>query len=1429
MKQNFTRQCVRLLMLFVGLFALSSPGWAHEFEAGKKIFVKFDNTDWTNGGPTFKIEFNDGSNYSGKKDLTLFQDNSKNNEKIYYYEVPDDGRKYTKIGVYRYVGGQEHGYANNVAEAPDPSNKQSLLVIKGDYNNPYSDGWYKYETNIWLKFYSGSTNKYVKVENGTAKVNGSDVKGYNFGIVVSDPSSPNNQTEKFWYASTTSSNINVSKSGTSTFDLTDKSTKQNIKMDANASGDYIFTITTGRDNLPQNLTVVSDSPDLPRNIQRAGKAYLVGSNLNDNYPSPAWEFTGTGNIRNLARFAMRHSDKIGVVEYDASGYPIYYDFSSINHPGANVGGDDIREVYSQPGWEYTAQYNMSTHTLTFTPATFNVTDKTKALPYVGILGTNFRQATTDGRGYATRHKYKGSKNQDLTGNTNLGWQEAYVEYGANGYPLKDPNGEVYYNTVWPPRNNILMQSYLGSGDALNVSSNALTMKPQGTKTGVQWKTELQSNKNYTNLLPALEDGVTYVRYVVNNMWMLGDFKIWTGWGGVLKGVGDWGAMWDTHTYWGPVYQYKDNIQNKEYEERKANRPYQEIKVNTPYGTGNEAQNFYTQKVDANNPDSQSQRAYFQTMELFVPISTTTNKTFDFWNTKVDNNNKWGMSARQMNGAKLYCTAAPGGAVIDALAGGTNGDEVGYIPTLTSCPDGYYVKSYKITRHEFDPEVETTEYESLKPVTRNRAETSFNNARVAWSSKDYTYDDKIDAIKFNTDLFTPNFHDNKYVSDRIYKPGRYIFRLEVEFVNQLGETDRAIVWSPYVEIINSHVEIEPTAAQLIQLTDKTLGDYDYITYDEEYNNILVKVNNTTDNVVEKYSSVAANVTNEQINEIYEVSGKWTNKVLVRSEVPSAFYSQGIDQYVESFEVVVSNNDKREMKPFDEEYVIIMDRDIDLSNNPFYVEFNGKVLAQNANDYTSIGDTKYAPYAPHFMLPSFGSATLSFDADGNKTKEFTASHGDLSESATGSVDTQQTGITTNRHMLQADIVVNMPNIVETTNNDLRKAVFDALAFDIVKNDPDGGQSSTYAIKGEKDATSYSLSYKYQNPYDWMREAKAGETSKNNCGWVGKEHTWTIKNSNYGTSAITGIEPKLNGLVATIKAEPDFKAPVLDTEMKNLGEEAYSYTLTELEEGYQNLKLFINRMQPKLTGLKENEKDNFDKGVNMAQDEDVAFLVKVTVPEGFDQNMNINSVMTYDTAKDPSIQHPVLDYTTHYWNGYYQHINDLLNKLKIDVAYAYYFSAGGEAGSTSDDESANAKISSSDYVGLTSVNGFPKIRYDHQGDDQNKVVRRAAGDDPYTPANPTTTLTSGDNAFLLAPVYTTIKTYGNADGVPTGVEGITEDSYANVVTGNGYIEVEGSNVEIYNAAGMVIATAAGRYDVNPGVYVVRLNGKTVKVLVK
>lgn len=76
--------------------------------------------------------------------------------------------------------------------------------------------------------------------------------------------------------------------------------------------------------------------------------------------------------------------------------------------------------------------------------------------------------------------------------------------------------------------------------------------------------------------------------------------------------------------------------------------------------------------------------------------------------------------------------------------------------------------------------------------------------------------------------------------------------------------------------------------------------------------------------------------------------------------------------------------------------------------------------------------------------------------------------------------------------------------------------------------------------------------------------------------------------------------------------------------------------------------------------------------------------------------------------------------------------------------------------------------------------------------------------------------------------IRTFSGQD-IPTGVNGVMTDGNVSVTAGEGVINVAANTANVYNVAGALVATGAGSHNVAAGVYVVRADGKTFKVVVR
>lgn len=513
--------------------------------------------------------------------------------------------------------------------------------------------------------------------------------------------------------------------------------------------------------------------------------YITAEILNHNKVSPEWRLTkGTDGKFYLRNFPLRKTtdtrtsnndarwtDPIKLRKYTAPG--VYTEIATISDSYF----DEYEEVknYStegdgaqQPGWGADAIYDPASESFSIIPAHGKSTFKETRYPYLGILGQNFQQPNN----MKTLDADK-TVNGNKLGHTDFGWQEAYVQYDAAGNPIIE-DGKALYNTMWPPRNNIFMISKVGT-ESLNVSTSGMTFAADSlennaglvVKTGAEWEAEMKSRdaKEYANL--NLDDDTQYYRYSCPNMWMLGTFKIWTGWGGNHEC--DWGAQWNNHEYFGSW-----------------DKTVQDLNPYVTYGTTND-KNYANLNI--------ATRSYFSTVEVYLPVSRTNNYTGN----KV-----------------VYLTKGIVPAQIDAQL--RNNKEGWYIPSVESIPEGYHISGYRVVRADATVNMGGTDDSRWQPVNPQGEPVSVDLATVKKGSdlNITTADDfkaefgtLTDGMAFDADL----------------SEGKYFYYLVLN-VDNTRNTDpkRIVVTSPPLYVYETAVTTEAYGRQLIKVADNK-----YVTY------------------------------------------------------------------------------------------------------------------------------------------------------------------------------------------------------------------------------------------------------------------------------------------------------------------------------------------------------------------------------------------------------------------------------------------------------------------------------------------------------------------------------------------------------------------------------------------------------------------------
>lgn len=428
-----------------------------------------------------------------------------------------------------------------------------------------------------------------------------------------------------------------------------------IKLNCNDNVvSIVKNVTSVEREIPVYPNGVSTESELKAyNFKANPVYYLVAQVLNNDRPTPEWQMEkGADGKYHINGFAMRNTNCIGnnnredgvaVRQYTSANSYIDLDEQTLN----NLPENPLSE-----GRLFNATFDPKTGKLTFEEDP----SANQKMPFISLVGYMMQQDAA----YPTPRGVEG-KPAGVT--TATGWQEAWLQYDAEGNLLKDRKGNVMYSTMWPPKNPVYFTA--NAGGERHYSSDQMTFSPVKAagkyvaKTGKEWEDELRASDNadaYKGL--DLVDDATYYRYVVDDIWYVGVGKIWTGWAGqTVNQGGKQIAQWSNHRNWG----YKDK--------KATDTEGTSIDPETTYGVSTED--------GANGNFLFEQPTFFKTIEFFY-----------------DNKDP-------EKASKIYTTRAYGSASIEAQS---NKDKDGnykkgsYQPSV-SVPEGVTVTGYTIYRYD----------------------------------------------------------------------------------------------------------------------------------------------------------------------------------------------------------------------------------------------------------------------------------------------------------------------------------------------------------------------------------------------------------------------------------------------------------------------------------------------------------------------------------------------------------------------------------------------------------------------------------------------------------------------------------------------------------------------------------------------------------
>ncbi|MDY4184662.1 MAG: hypothetical protein SOX83_01775 [Sodaliphilus sp.] len=585
------------------------------------------------------------------KHVYLYTSNNNISGTIYFkrckagngYETYSEFSATYEKGAYYYTTGESSGTkANDVKtyqnivwpEKPAPTNYTYALHGQITGNQNWESTAMTDEGNgIW-----SLTGDFVVGEFGIKKMTADSQTGW-FGWNQLDKSSADN-------CEASGSNIKLTVAGNYTISFNTKTEKITVTKNS-----------TSTDDIPVYPAGVNSETELSAYDFEANPVYyLLSTILNNNRVTPEWQMTkGADGKYHLNGFAMRNTScrdtdggknvegYIKVRQYvDATSYK-EFDKQQVN---------DLPENPLTDGKRYNATFDPKTNKLSLTE---DASAKGK-MPFISLVGYMMQQDQE----YTTPRGIDGKPSGTTTAK---GWQEAWLQYDANGKLLKDRAGNVMYSTMWPPKNPVYFTATVGENQRL-YSSDQMTFVPvkdaKGDyvgKTGAEWEKELKAlDKEAYKGLDLVDDKI-YYRYVVSDIWYVGAGKIWTGWGSqITYSSNNPIAQWYNHTNWG-------------YLNKKANDTDGSlIDPETTYGVSTkdgENGNFLFE-----NP------TYFKTFEFFYENTTPSTES------------------------KIYTTRAYGSASIAAqnVKVGDSYTKGSYQATV-SVPEGVEISSWTITRHD----------------------------------------------------------------------------------------------------------------------------------------------------------------------------------------------------------------------------------------------------------------------------------------------------------------------------------------------------------------------------------------------------------------------------------------------------------------------------------------------------------------------------------------------------------------------------------------------------------------------------------------------------------------------------------------------------------------------------------------------------------
>ena len=455
-----------------------------------------------------------------------------------------------------------------------------------------------------------------------------------------------------------------------------------------------------------------------------------------------------------------------------------------------------------------------------TQVTFNFTqdaDKVGAARTISLTGENIKwndlYTFSDGIQRDLATMTPGAHLKKFNGDVSNRWGNAWVQYDKDGRPYVDGNGDLLYNTAfdaeWLSEHHV--KFYNKAKDLEYASYNTVflpadqidedqeefqklyMMHPNKNGAGYNriGNENCQINPlNYTESFDEdFKDGRDYIDnsgwqcYVVKDMWLDGEFKLWTGWGGNMKIYNDVDdGSYDTAEQW-----FFENGGHQQANATKTVRGYDVTKeggIVTVYPTRRDREQanfkingmtYYSRVILWYNPDQTNQggfensvlqlvRAQFgPNIQAFHNLDTRNTLRYEWWIASLDASNDgvkitgYEVKRYKLEGSQLLnetvVEAANGNSANYQTVGyfkddsGNTINKIGFKDDSKALPAGQYL--YKI-RVQFDNGTEKQATSNVVTINEVAVPVRINMEQVMDNGK-YTFDIDVTVSPNAADL------------------------------------------------------------------------------------------------------------------------------------------------------------------------------------------------------------------------------------------------------------------------------------------------------------------------------------------------------------------------------------------------------------------------------------------------------------------------------------------------------------------------------------------------------------------------------------------------------------------------------------------------------------------------------------------------------